>query len=141
MTREEFSERLSELQSELRAAEQELLLRRPLAAEEWNALLRALRGDMSVLAERIKNGEVTDVEMMAAADILLHPDIWPKHSFENMVKVERDRDIAETVNFIADRDGEKMTNVVEQWATKEYGLKRSAIWESIRRGRLLLRRK
>jgi hypothetical protein len=136
MTREELLKEQSD-------ALQELLSRpwasRPWAAEERNAVLRATRGDMSVLAERIKSGEATDVERMAAADILVHPDDWKKHSFENMIDAERDREIANAVDFMAGR-GEKKTNMVA-WATKEYGISRSTIWERIKRGRLLLPRK
>lgn len=110
--------------------------------EPWrNALLRASRGDMSALAERVKSKEATDVELLFAAYILLHPDGRPKHSFKNMAEAERDREIATFVDFIASHDGEKKMNVVEQWATKEYGLSRSAIWAKIKKGRLLLSRK
>jgi hypothetical protein len=109
--------------------------------EPWrNALLRAGRGDMSALAERIESKEATDVELSIAAYILLHPDEL-KHSLKNMADAERDREIANFVDFIARHDGEKKTNVVEQWATKEYRLKRSALWERIKRGRLLLPQK
>jgi hypothetical protein len=122
MTREELLKEQSD-------ALQELLSRpwasRPWAAEERNAVLRATRGDMSVLAERIKSGEATDVERMAAADILVHPDDWKKHSFENMIDAERDREIANAVDFMAGR-GEKKTNMVA-WATKEYGISRSTM--------------
>jgi hypothetical protein len=110
--------------------------------EPWrDALLRAYRGDMSALANRIESREATDVELWLVAHILLHPDDLPKHSFENMIDADRNREIANFVDFIARLDGDKITNVVEQWATKEYGLGRSAIWERIKRGRLLLPQK
>jgi hypothetical protein len=96
---------------------------------------------MWALAERIESGEATGAERMVAALILRNSDTWPKHSFKKTAEAERDREIATFVDFIARAYGEKTTNVVEQWATKEYGLGRSAIWERIKRGRLLPPRK
>lgn len=146
MTREELLKQLSELQAELQAAEQKLWARLGKADRAWDAeerivILRASRGDMSALARRIESGEATDVERMCAANILTHPDKWPKHSFENKAEANRDMEIAEVVDFIVRYGDDKTSYVVEEWATKVYELGRSQIWERIKRGRLLLPQK
>jgi len=94
----------------------------------WQAsITRAHAGDFSFLAERLQSGKANRREQWFAGFLLSQ-----RQDRKKSKAARRALEIAHFVNFIVERGGEKKEHAV-QWAMKEYGLSRTAVFRELQR--------